>query len=109
MEGQPSLEMQDRVVTDLALLKITALEAVKQGLDQTEDFKKREPLFHKLAFLGALVAMGLLRRTRAGRYANTRRAALYLDRTRPTYIGGLIELSSTRCERSTSTVWPSWK
>lgn len=47
-------------------------------------------------FLGALVAMGLLRRTRAGRYANTRRAALYLDRTRPTYIGGLIELSSTR-------------
>ncbi|HMU85675.1 MAG TPA: hypothetical protein PKC35_20180, partial [Leptospiraceae bacterium] len=54
MEGQPSLEMQDRVVTDLALLKITALEAVKQGLDQTEDFKKREPLFHKLAFLGSL-------------------------------------------------------
>ncbi len=41
-------------MTDLALLKITALEAVKQGLDQTEDFKKREPLFHKLAFLGAL-------------------------------------------------------
>jgi len=47
-------------------------------------------------FLGALVALGLLRRTHAGAYANTRRAALFLDRAKPSYIGGLLELSSTR-------------
>jgi hypothetical protein len=47
-------------------------------------------------FLGALVDMGLLRRNRAGRYANSRRAALFLDRAKTSYIGGLMELSSSR-------------
>jgi len=44
----------------------------------------------------ALVAGGLLRRDRAGRYANTLRASTFLDREKSTYIGGLMELSSTR-------------
>jgi precorrin-6B methylase 2 len=47
-------------------------------------------------FLEALAALGLLRRGRSGRYRNSRRANLFLDRTKPTYIGGLMELSSTR-------------
>nr|WP_308162718.1 methyltransferase [Nocardia alni] len=47
-------------------------------------------------FLGALLDMGLLRRNRAGLYANSRRAALFLDRAKPSYIGGLMELSSSR-------------
>lgn len=47
-------------------------------------------------FLGALVDMGLLRRNRAGVYTNSRQAALFLDRAKPSYIGGLMELSSTR-------------
>ncbi|WP_405166349.1 acetylserotonin O-methyltransferase [Nocardia sp. NBC_01499] len=47
-------------------------------------------------FLGALVDMGLLRRDRTGRYTNSRQAALFLDRAKPSYIGGLMELSSTR-------------
>lgn len=47
-------------------------------------------------FLDALVGMGLLRRDRKGRYANSRQAGLFLDRTRPSYIGGLMELSSKR-------------
>ncbi|MFI6211282.1 methyltransferase [Nocardia brasiliensis] len=47
-------------------------------------------------FLGALVDLGLLRRDRDGRYANSRQAALFLDRAKPSYIGGLMELSSTR-------------
>ncbi|WP_084436777.1 methyltransferase [Aldersonia kunmingensis] len=46
--------------------------------------------------LDALVAAGLLRRDRSGRYANTLRSALFLDRTKPSYLGGLLELSSTR-------------
>jgi hypothetical protein len=46
--------------------------------------------------LDALVAGGLLRRDRAGRYSNTLRASLFLDREKSSYIGGLMELSSTR-------------
>ncbi len=46
--------------------------------------------------LDALVASGLLRRDRSGRYSNTLRASLFLDREKSSYIGGLMELSSTR-------------
>ncbi len=48
------------------------------------------------SFLDALVGMGLLRRDRAGLYSNSRQAGLFLDRARPSYIGGLMELSSKR-------------
>ena len=48
------------------------------------------------AALDTLVELKLLRRDRAGRYANSRRGAMFLDRTRPSYIGGLMELSSKR-------------
>src|SRR5262245_182423 len=47
-------------------------------------------------FLDALVGMRLLRRDNAGLYSNSRQAALFFDRTRPSYIGGLMELSSRR-------------
>lgn len=47
-------------------------------------------------FLDALVGMGLLRRDRAGLYSNSRQASLFLDRGKPSYIGGLMELSSKR-------------
>jgi hypothetical protein len=46
--------------------------------------------------LDFLVAVGLLRRDRSGRYSNSRRANLFLDRDKPSYIGGLMELSSKR-------------
>ncbi|MFC9437202.1 methyltransferase [Nocardia sp. NPDC057030] len=46
--------------------------------------------------LEALVEIGLLRRERDGRYANSRQAALFLDRGKPSYVGGLLELSSKR-------------
>jgi hypothetical protein len=44
--------------------------------------------------LDALVGLGLRRRDRAGRYVNSRRCALFLDRAKPSYLGGLMELSS---------------
>jgi hypothetical protein len=46
--------------------------------------------------LDALVEAGLLRRDKAGRYANTFRSAMFLDRSKPSYVGGLMELSSKR-------------
>ena len=47
-------------------------------------------------FFDALVALKLLERDNAGRYANTREAALYLDRRQATYIGGELEFANAR-------------
>lgn len=46
-------------------------------------------------FLDALVALGMLER-RGDRYANTPATDLYLDRTKPSYIGGWLEMAGTR-------------
>ena len=46
--------------------------------------------------LDALASLGMLRRDRAGLYSNSRRGALFLDRAKPSYLGGLMELSSKR-------------
>ena len=42
-------------------------------------------------FFDALVALGMLERDASGRYANTPATDLYLDRHKPTYIGGELE------------------
>ena len=49
-------------------------------------------------FLDALVALGMLAREH-GTYANTPATDLYLDRTKPTYVGGLLEMMSARLFR----------
>ncbi len=46
-------------------------------------------------FLDALVAMGMLAR-RGAIYTNTPEAALFLDRAKPTYVGGILEMCSRR-------------
>jgi O-methyltransferase domain/Dimerisation domain len=47
-------------------------------------------------FFDALVALGLLDRDAQGRYFNTPECALYLDRRKPTYLGGLFDYLNTR-------------
>jgi hypothetical protein len=47
-------------------------------------------------FLDALVALGLLIRSADGCYGNSDETDLYLDRNKPTYVGGGMESSSTR-------------
>jgi O-methyltransferase/methyltransferase family protein len=47
-------------------------------------------------FFDALVALGVLERDDAGRYANTRETGLYLDRRKPTYLGGMFEQLNAR-------------
>jgi SAM-dependent methyltransferase len=49
-------------------------------------------------FFDALVALGMLRRT-GSRYANTPETARYLDRTKPSYIGGMLEMANARLYR----------
>ncbi|MCV7257941.1 methyltransferase [Mycobacterium shimoidei] len=46
--------------------------------------------------LDALVALRLLRRDRSGHYSNTLRSATFLDRAKPSYAAGLMELGSKR-------------
>jgi len=47
-------------------------------------------------FFDALVAQGLLQRDHAGRYTNSPEAARFLDRTKPSYNGGIIEMFNSR-------------
>jgi hypothetical protein len=49
-------------------------------------------------FLDALVALGMLKRE-LGAYANTPATDLYLDRAKPTYLGGMMEMMSARLFR----------
>jgi hypothetical protein len=51
-------------------------------------------------FLDALVALGMLQREN-GRYGNTPESDLFLDRRKPSYIGGLLEMANQR-------LYPFW-
>jgi O-methyltransferase domain/Dimerisation domain len=46
-------------------------------------------------FFDALVALGMLER-RAGKYRNTLETDLFLDRNKPTYVGGVLEMANER-------------
>ncbi len=65
-----------------------------------------------LDFLDALVATRLLDRRgngSAARYANTPETALYLDRNRPTYVGGILEMANARLYRFWADLTPALK
>lgn len=51
-------------------------------------------------FLDTLVALGFLLRE-GGRYANTAETALFLDRAKPSYVGGILEMANHR-------LYPFW-
>ena len=51
-------------------------------------------------FLDALVALGMLNRE-GDRYANTSATDLFLDRRKPSYVGGLLEMANAR-------LYPFW-
>jgi hypothetical protein len=63
-------------------------------------------------FLDALVAIGLLAREgdgEAARYANTPETALYLDRSSPRYVGGILEMANARLYRFWADLTPALK
>ena len=51
-------------------------------------------------FLDALVALGFLQRS-GGQYANTAETDLFLDRNKPSYVGGMLEMANHR-------LYPFW-
>lgn len=52
-------------------------------------------------FLDALVALGFLVRDEQGRYANTPETDLFLDKRKPSYMGGILEMANHR-------LYPFW-
>ncbi|HET7100422.1 MAG TPA: methyltransferase [Terriglobia bacterium] len=49
-------------------------------------------------FFDALVAMGMLDR-HDGRYSNTHESSIFLDKNKPSYIGGMLEMANSRLYR----------
>jgi hypothetical protein len=65
-----------------------------------EELREKLGLHQRSAvdFFDALVALGMLRRE-DGRYANTPETDLFLDRGKPSYVGGLLEMANARLYR----------
>jgi hypothetical protein len=85
------------LLTAVELGLFTELAKGPLGLDE---IRARLKLHERSArdFLDALVALGMLKREE-GRYANTPETGFYLDRAKPTYIGGMLEMMSARLFR----------
>lgn len=84
----------------------TLLSAVELGIFTTlaeagpltlDEIRARVGLHERSArdFLDALVALGMLHRL-SDAYANTAETELYLDRAKPTYVGGILEMMNGR-------------
>ena len=83
----------------------TLLSAVELGLftelaKQPQDLERLKARFglHDRAardFLDALVALGFVERT-AGTYSNTKEVDLFLDKAKPSYVGGILEMANHR-------------
>jgi hypothetical protein len=52
-------------------------------------------------FLDALVALRMLDRDNEGKYGNTAETNLFLDRAKPSYVGGILEMANAR-------LYPFW-
>jgi hypothetical protein len=83
--------------TLLSAVELGLFTQLAQGPLTLEEVRTRLGLHERSArdFLDALVALKMLER-RAGKYSNTPETALYLDRAKPTYIGGMLEMMSLR-------------
>jgi hypothetical protein len=71
--------------------------AATDGLNCAE-LRERVGLHPRSArdFFDALVALGLLERNEAGRYSNTPATDVFLDRAKPSYVGGILEMANAR-------------
>jgi SAM-dependent methyltransferase len=89
--------------TLLSAAELGVFTALAEGPLDGEQLTQRLGIAERGArdFFDALVALGMLRRGDEGRYSNGPEADLYLDRRKPTYIGGELEHYSRY-------VYPHW-
>jgi hypothetical protein len=83
--------------TFLSAVELGVFTALAPAPLEAETLRQRLGLHPRSArdFFDALVALGMLERN-GEQYRNTPEVDLYLDRAKPTYCGGFLEMSSTR-------------
>jgi SAM-dependent methyltransferase len=86
----------------LSAVELGVFTELARGPRTLGELQERLGLHERSArdFLDALVALGMLEREN-GRYANTPESALFLDRAKPSYVGGILEMGNSR-------LYPAW-
>ncbi|HEV2437965.1 MAG TPA: methyltransferase [Verrucomicrobiae bacterium] len=86
----------------LSAVELGVFTQLARGPLNAESLRARLNLHPRGAndFFDALVALGMLQRA-DGQYRNTPEGDLFLDRTKPSYIGGLLEMANAR-------LYPAW-
>ena len=109
MQGQPNPEriLQTGLAfwaskTLLSAIEMGVFTELAQGPERFDALSGRLGLHSRSArdFLDALVALGFLQRE-GDRYANTPETDLFLDRKKPSYVGGILEMANAR-------LYPFW-
>src|SRR5262245_60259391 len=104
MSGHPSPEkiLQTGLAfwaskTLLSAVELGLFTELSRGAESLEFIQRRIGLHPRSArdFLDALVALGFLQRT-GDRYGNTPETDLFLDRKKPSYVGGILEMAGHR-------------
>ncbi len=88
--------------TLLSAIEMGVFTELSHGPESFDSLSGRLGLHARSArdFLDALVALGFLVRN-ADHYANTPETDLFLDRKKPSYVGGILEMANTR-------LYPFW-
>jgi O-methyltransferase/methyltransferase family protein len=83
--------------TVLSAVEMGVFTELARGPEDLETLRGRLGIHPRAAcdFFDALVALGFLRREN-GKYANTPATDFFLDKHKPTYIGGVMEMASRR-------------
>ncbi|MEA2201552.1 MAG: hypothetical protein QOI89_2148 [Solirubrobacteraceae bacterium] len=83
--------------TLLSAIELGVFSALADGPASEEELRSRLELDGRSCrdFLDALVALGMLDRGPAG-YRNTPAGDLFLDRAKPSYVGGILEMANAR-------------
>jgi hypothetical protein len=84
----------------LSAIEIGLFTELAKGAATLDELRARLQLHQRSArdFFDALVALGMLKRTGV-KYANVPETALFLDRNKPSYIGGILEMANARLYR----------
>jgi hypothetical protein len=86
--------------TLLSAIELGVFTELARGSAPLESLSDRLGLHARSArdFLDTLVALGFLQRTN-GHYQNTPESELFLDRAKPSYMGGILEMANSRLYR----------
>src|SRR3954468_14529534 len=82
----------------LSAVELGLFTLLAQGPRSLESIRSELGLHERSArdFLDSLVALGMLRRSGGDKYANSPDSDMFLDRRKPSYIGGILEMANER-------------